>query len=214
MSKTISKQANIVLEVVQEYLNKNRVLDMENVVPFIRHRFSRKNVNINDKGIKQILENLIENKYIVPGSKLIKNQILNNPNRKKIYQTIKQNPGIYFSRLLKTLDLANHVLAWHINILLKFDCIVKVKINGHEVYHHPSITTLKVRRSYYLSKAKSKEILSYFNRAGDKQITKTHLAKVLSTHYNTISKYVDILEDLGVLIKIEMDNKTLYEKVE
>jgi len=211
MQETISKKEDIVLEVVQEYLDMNRVLDMENVVDFIKHRFSRKSININNKGIKKILKNLIENKYIIPGSKLIKYEILQNPNRREIYDVIKANPGIYFNKLLKRVKLANHVVAWHINILLKFECILKEKIDNHEVYYHPKISPAEAKRSHYLSKAKSREIIEYCKNTDYKPITKTHLSKALNTHYNTISKYVDILESLGVLVKIEMDNKTVYE---
>ena len=86
MSQKYSDNEQLVINVVQDYLNKNRSLDVGNILPFIRSNFSKASININDNGIKQIIHALIKKNVIVQGSKLIRNEVLKNPNRKEIFQ--------------------------------------------------------------------------------------------------------------------------------
>ena len=63
--------------------------------------FSRTSININEEGIKSILETFMNKRLFVQGSKLNKEIVLENPNRKKIYQFINKNPGLYLNKLIK-----------------------------------------------------------------------------------------------------------------
>ncbi|HEC36854.1 MAG TPA: hypothetical protein ENI29_01375, partial [bacterium] len=95
MPVELLKQEKIVLTVVQEYLNKNRFFNMKEILPFIHARFKMASININLRGIEELLKSLAEKKLIVEGSKLYKDDILNNLKRRKIYDFIKENPGTY-----------------------------------------------------------------------------------------------------------------------
>ena len=56
---TISEQEAIVLGVIQEYLDRNQILDMEKVISHIKYYISKKRLNLNDNGIRFIIKNLI-----------------------------------------------------------------------------------------------------------------------------------------------------------
>ena len=121
MTEYIIQHEDVVFEITQEYLNKNRCFNLENIIPYINVRLKKFSISLNYEGIREILKSLIKKKLILERSKLTKNDILNNTNRKKIYDFITNNPGVYFNRIARELDLSNYILAWHIKILMKFE---------------------------------------------------------------------------------------------
>ncbi|MFX1274861.1 MAG: winged helix-turn-helix transcriptional regulator [Promethearchaeota archaeon] len=205
----LSEEEEKVFDAIQHYIEHNRVFNYEKIVPYISNTFSRTDININEKGIKSILESLIQKKIIIPGSKLTKKIVLHNPNRKLIYDFIKRNPGYYFHRLIKTLKLPNHVITWHLDVLLKFGYIIKAFIDHHEVYFHPNVDQSDYHALYALSKTKTQKILSFMYR-NRKPVTKTAIAKKLGIHYNTVLKYIKMLEELDLVREEKLAHKTIY----
>ena len=120
ISEQVLQYEEAVLFIVQEYLNKNRYFTIDDIIPFINSRLRELSINLNFSGIKEVLKSLIKKKLIFERSKLSKNQILNNENRKMINDYIRKNPGVYFNQIAKNLNLSNYLLGWHLKILLKF----------------------------------------------------------------------------------------------
>ncbi|MFX1399142.1 MAG: hypothetical protein ACFFAS_19125 [Promethearchaeota archaeon] len=209
MTITISGQQDLVLKIIQDYLDNNRILNLDKVVPYIRNVIAKKNLNINNNGIKQILKELIEKRHIIQGSKLIREDVLKNENRKKTYETIKANPGCYFNTLKKHLDLTNHIITWHLNVLIKFGFLKKVKIEKHDVYFSSEVKSKNYYKLYLMSKSKSKKIISYM-RNFDDGITKTMIATNLGIHYSIVTKYFNKFIEAGILKKKKFSNKTTY----
>jgi predicted transcriptional regulator len=203
------EQEKLVLNVVQEYLNKNRYLNMNEIIPFIISRFRNASININISGIEDILRSLIKKNLIVEGSKLSINDILRNEKRKNIYHYILQNPGIYFNRIVRELNISNHVVVWHLNILLKFQFIKKAKIENHEIYFESNYDQKDLKLSYFTSKDKGKKMIEYLKEY-DYGITKTQLAKELKMHINTITKYLKIFEQIGIVFSKKASKRNLY----
>ncbi len=205
----LSEEEKIVLTVVREYLNKNRQFNVENILPFIISRFRLASINISKNGIEDTLKTLIKNNLIVEGSKLSREDILLNFKRLKIYNYILRNPGIYFNKIHKELNLSNHVVVWHLNMLLKFNYIKKEILENHKIYFDSNMQFDDVRKNYYLSKDKIKKIINHLeiNNTG---ITKTQLSKELKMHPNTLTKYLEPLQNYNIIIKKEISNKILY----
>jgi len=61
------EQEKLVLDVVQEYLNKNRYFNMNEIISFIIARFRTASININISGIEEILRSLVSKNLIVEG---------------------------------------------------------------------------------------------------------------------------------------------------
>ena len=202
-------EEQMVLNVVHEYLDKNRYLTTDKVVPFIRSRFSKASVNINTNGIIQILESLVQKNHIFEGSKLSKELVLRNENRKSIYNTIKESPGTYLSRIAKELDLKKPIAEWHLSILLKFECVKKVKINGHEAYFIDKFEHDKPELLHFMQREKYRIVIEHLNESQE-GITKTRLSKNLGMHPNTIKKYLNRLESLGIIYREKISKKELY----
>ncbi|MFX1408912.1 MAG: winged helix-turn-helix transcriptional regulator [Promethearchaeota archaeon] len=182
---------------------------MEKILPFIITRFRSSKVNINKKGIEIILKSLLKKKMIYEGSKLNREDLLNNLNRKMIYNYILNNPGTYLNNIVKNLGLSNHVVIWHLNFLLKFNYIRKETINNQKIYFTPNLNFKEVKKRYLSSKEKSQKILNYL-KYYNKGVTKTKLSVELKIHPNTLSKYLESLEKLNLIVKEKLLKKTLY----
>ena len=210
MTIAITEQQDIVLKVIQDYLDNNRVFELDKIIPYIRNTLTRSSININDNGIKIIIRSLIENRYILHGSKLTKDRILKNENRKDIYYLIKNNPGIVFNQIMKELKLSTHVITWHIDVLTKFGCLNKARIDNHEIYFHVKVKKSNYTSLYLLSNKKIKNIISYIKNLDDVGINKSGASKDINIHYRIASKYIDSLEEAGILYKESLSNKNLY----
>jgi len=209
MSIELLAQERIVLDIVQDYLSHNRQFDIDDIIPFISFYLRRTSYNLNYQGIKSVLISLVKKNFLIEGSKLTRKDVLNNENRKTIYELIIRNPGIYFSKIVKKLNFSNHVVVWHLNILIKFNFIKKRILDKHEIYFESKANFQDVKFKYYISLGKSKMIIHYLqhNNIG---ITKTKLSKVLKMHLNTLSRYINLLEKLNVILEEKIDNRVLY----
>lgn len=209
MPFTLTSEEQIVLSVVQEYLDKNRQFNMEKILPFIISRFRLASINISKNGIEEILRSLIKKDLLIEGSKLSRDDILLNLKRLQIYNFILRNPGTYFNRIIKELKLSNHIVVWHLSMLLKFNYISKEVFDNHDIYFDSSLDFEGVKILYFTSKEKSKKIIDYL-KSNNEGTTKTGLSEVLKMHPNTVSKYLDSLLQHNIINKEKMSNKTLY----
>ena len=205
----ISEEQILVLNIIQEYLNKNRTFNKIEIVPFINAKIAKKKINLSYNGICEILKSLVEKNIIVEGSKLIKFDIFSNLNRKKIYEFITKNPGIHFNKLVKSLNMSLFSVEWHLNILLKFNLIRKVKIENFDAYFDSKLPSKNDEILHIISREKCKKIIQYLNQ-NNEGYSKNYLSKELKIHSSTISKYIEKLEEFGLLSKKELSNMTLY----
>ncbi|MFX1568453.1 MAG: hypothetical protein ACFFCV_08805 [Promethearchaeota archaeon] len=203
------EQEKLVLKVVQEYLNKNRYFNMNEIIPFIVSRFRNASINININGIEDILRSLVKKNLIVEGSKLIRNDILKNQKRKRIYEYVIKNPGVYFNRIVRELNISNHVVVWHLNILLKFRYIRRTKFENHDLYFESNFNEKDLKLNYLTSKEKGKKIIVYLKEF-NYGITKTQISKELKMHINTVAKYLKMFEQIGMVFDKKVSKRTLY----
>lgn len=209
MSVELEAQEKVVLDIVQDYLSKNRQFDINDIIPYINFHLKRNSNNLNYEGIKAILKSLVEKKYLIEGSKLTHEDILKNENRDAIYNHILKNPGIYFSKIVNDLGYSNHVVVWHLNILIKFNYVKKRILDNYEVYFDSDVNPYHAKLNFYLSHEKIKKIIQYL-RNDNTGITKTKLSRKLKMHLNTISKYLRILQKFKLILEEKIDNQLLY----
>jgi predicted transcriptional regulator len=122
-----------VLEIAEEIMSKNKVLNIENL-----YNISKKRLRIPRSGLLSIIQFLINKKLLIEGSKFSKETVLINQVRKRILNYITLNPGVHFS-LLRKAALPEEIgssgqLVWHLEMLLKFTYIHKIKIGNYTVF--------------------------------------------------------------------------------
>ncbi len=125
-----------VIEIAEEIMGKNKVLTAE-----ILYNIAKKRLKIPRNGLFSIIQFLINKKIIIEGSKFSKEKVLINQFRRRIYNFITTYPGIHFSFLRKKVlcdDLgtvgSSGQLVWHLEMLLKFKYIKKIKVRNYSVF--------------------------------------------------------------------------------
>ena len=209
MSRQLLTEEQIVLDLVKEYIEEHQFFNASAVIPYIISRFAKTSINISIEGIRTILKSLIKKNLIFDGSKLTREQVLLNENRKKIYDFILHNPGEYSYKIVKKTNLNIPVVEWHLNVLLKFNFITKVKIKNKEVYIRAGYEQELDETAHFINKDKIKKIIRYFLLDNEGH-TKTRIAKKLNMHYYTINKYFEKLEQMGILNKKKLPKMTIF----
>ena len=209
MDLELVEEEQIVLNIVHEYLNKNRQFTFEEILPYLNSRIRLSSINISHEGVRKILMSLTNKKLFVEGSKLSKSEILNNKKRKDIYEFIIKNPGTYFNRIVHELNISNHIVVWHLNMLLKFEYITKEDLENHEIYFDSSTEFDNIKLNYFTTKEKSQKIINFIKK-DNLGITKTSLSQELKMHMNTLAKYLNLLEKYDIIVKKKIDNNYLY----
>ena len=180
----------LVLNIINEYLEQNRTFEIAKILPIISSRFVKSSFSINTEGILRHLENLVSKKVIVEGSKFTKEKILSNQNRKMIYELITKNPGIHMTNLSQKLKMKPAIIEWHINVLLKFACIIKQKIenrNAYYNYHHHDFEKKEILRlllSYCVKYCKLFPLLQKLSLYKLRKFITKFLPPITATNYS------------------------------
>ncbi len=213
MSDDLLAQEELVLEIVQDYLSKKRQFNIDDIIPYISFFVRKSSYNLNYQGIKSVLISLVKKNYLIEGSKLTRDDVLANKKRRTIYNHISRNPGIYFTKLIKDLGYTNHVVVWHLNILIKFKFINKRIWDRHEIFFDSKVDPQQAKFKFFTTRKKSKMIIQFLreNNIGN---TKTKISKALNMHLNTSSKYLNILKKCKVIVEEKIENQVLYFLVE
>ena len=209
MAEIIATNEQAVLEVINEYLDKNRYFSINEILPFLTSRFARSGVNLNINGIRTILRSLVEKSILVEGSKLTKDDILSNFNRKKIYNYICKNPGIHFNKIVSSLNLNIPVVEWHLNMLIKFMYIDKEKIDNLDTYFNINVKPEDRMIFFLISNENYRKIIDYIGE-NQEGCSKHQISEQLNMHSTTVNKYTARLLEYGIITKKSLPNKTLF----
>lgn len=208
-SDYLVKEEGLILELVKNYLENNSYFDKEKLVQFINSRVARNGLNLNTNGVMVVLNSLIKKNIVAEGSKLTREEVLLNSNRRSIYKYINENPGTYSNRIVNSLNLSTFLVNWHLDMLLKFDFIRKEKIDNIDAFYDVNTNPEYDEVIHIISRDKCSIIIEYLkeNRDG---CTKYKITKELGLHPNTVTKYINKLVDFGLLIDKNSSNKVLY----
>mgnify|MGYP006294758259 CR=1 FL=1 len=207
-SKSVLDQSRA-YNLIVEYLKDKRELKLDSVVPYLKNKLRTSHLDINNEIIINILRSLIQQKLIVEGSRLVRYDVLNNSKRREIYRFIVNNPGVYHYEIIKELDISSHAVIWHLRVLKNFKLIKETSIDNHDLYFEKALSLYEVRKKYLMRREKSQEIISALNEVSD-GMTKTALSRTLNMHLNTVKKYLKALQEIEILERKKMGNKTLY----
>jgi predicted transcriptional regulator len=136
LTKTIGLEhptVKIVIEIAEEIFSKNQALNVETLYNVVKKR-----LKIPRNGLLFIIQFLINKKILIEGSKFSKETVLSNYIRNRIYSYIIMNPGVHFSVLRKEAlseeTGSSGQLVWHLEMLLKFNYINKIKVGHYTVF--------------------------------------------------------------------------------
>lgn len=199
---------NVVLGIVREYLSKKPFFSIKDIVEFVNNRV-RHNPDINKNRIELIIKSLIKKRVIIPGTKLMKKDIIDNPTRNEIYKYIKQNPGRNINEIMKTHNLGSNLALWHLSVLEKFQFVRSKKFRNQCVFFKFDSDPNFDQLHYYMANDIVQSIIKLMKN--ERPLKITDIADGLKKNHNTIKKYLEALTDLK-LVEIEKEkSRNLYK---
>ena len=194
---------SIVCDLIREYLKKKPFFSIEDIVMFIANRV-RANPNLNRNSIEIIIKNLIKKRVLIPGTKLMKNNIIEHPIRNEIYNYIRKNPS-NINDIMKAIRIGSNQALWHLSCLEKFRFTRSKKIeNQRIIFEYESNSDLD-EFYFYLKQDIVRDIITLLKNENS-SLKIAEIATNLKRNYNTVKKYLEILKDLN-LITVEKDKK-------
>ena len=207
MSSAVEIQS-IVCDLIREYLQKKPFFSIEDIVIFVSNRV-RRNPNINRNRIELIIKDLIRKRILIPGTKLMKNNIIEHPVRNEIYNYIRKIPS-NVNEIMKEMNIGSNQALWHLSCLEKFRFTRSKKIENQRIIFDYDSNQDFDEFYYYLKQDIVRDLLKLLKKE-NRSFRITEIASLLKRNYNTVKKYVDILSKMK-LIRTEKDKKrVLYE---
>ena len=148
--------------------------------------------------LENIIDQLIEDKIIVPGTQIIRNIILHNDTRRVVYNFIKQYPGVNINSIKTSLKLGSNAVLWHIGVLLKFGCVQEFQVKTSVLFALPHLTPTDVMLSVLMRKDLIRRILQLL---ATQPLTLTQLGVYLGESRHKISHAITKLQEMAIIEK-------------
>jgi predicted transcriptional regulator len=200
--KSLDDLESVVLSIVKEYLTKKTFFSINDIVEYVNNRV-RLNPDINRNKIELIIKSLIKKRIILPGTRLMKNNIIENPTRNEIFNYIIDKPS-NINEIMRSLKIGSNQALWHLSCLEKFCFVRSSKLNNHRIFFPFDSNPKFDKLHYYLNKRIVQNIIKFMKKE-NKAFKITEIANGLKKNHSTIKKYLDVLKNLK-LIKIEKLN--------
>ena len=199
----------LVLGLIKEYLQKKPFFSIEDIITYINNR-TRAKPYVNKNKIEKIIKRLIKNRRIIPGTKLMKNNIIEHPIRNEIYNYVKKKPS-NINEIMRALNIGSNQALWHLSCLEKFQFTRSREIeNQRVIFLHDSDPELD-EISFYVNQDIVKEIIDLL-KIEKEPLKISDVSNQLKKNYNTIKKYLQVLKGLK-LISFEKDKKRTFFKL-
>ena len=193
----------LVLGLIKEYLQKKPFFSIEDIITYINNR-TRAKAYVNKNKIEKIIKNLIKKRRIIPGTKLMKNNIIEHPIRNEIFNFIKKNPS-NINEIMRALNIGSNQVLWHLSCLEKFQFTRSRDIENQRIIFLYESDPEFDEIYFYLNQDIVKEIINLLKI--EKETLKiSDISNQLKKNYNTVKKYLQILKRLKI-ISIEKDKK-------
>lgn len=130
-------------------------------------------------------------------------------NRRQIFNYILDNPGAHLRKISRDLDIHLSTLRYHLDYLEKKGLIVCQKENNLKLYFASGKlnSTEKNLTSLLQQKRFRDTIIILIESPG---LISSQIADELSMNYSTTSKYVNILEERGILFHEKVGREKRY----
>ncbi len=199
---------SIVFGLVKEYLTKKTFFSIIDIIEFVSNRV-RLNPNLNRNKIELIIKSLIKERIIIPGTKLMKNNIIENSKRNEIYNYIKKSPS-NINEIMRALKIGSNQALWHLSCLEKFEFVRSKKLNNHRIFFKFDSNPKLDKFYHYMNKEIVQKIIEFMLKE-DKPLKITEIANGMKKNHTTIKKYINILENLKLVETEKEKNRTIFK---
>lgn len=185
-----------VLNAIQNLLKKHTIFQIDDT--FIAT--CSRTLKVSEMKVSEALYVLVKQKFIMPGSALTRAQILENPSRALIYQTIQNHPGIHIRELCQTLEKSVAVILAHLKVLENFAFIRRKRYTSPKFILFFLHDFPETYDDYFIlwKNENSQHIMELLV---DQESTLTELASKLAVHHSTVQYHLDRLENFGLIVR-------------
>ena len=195
----------LILSLIKEYLKKKPFFSIEDIVEYISNR-TRAKPYLNKNKIEKSIKDLIKERRLIPGTKLMKNNIIEHPIRNEIYNHVKKNPS-NINEIMRAINIGSNQVLWHLSCLEKFQFTRSRDIENQRIIFLFDSNPELDKMYFYLKQEIVQKIIEFMLEQND-FLKVSDISNNLKKNYNTVKKYLDILVNLQV-VKIEKDKKRM-----
>ena len=195
-------QKNI-LRVAQSFRKNHRFFNMETLFEECCKALPNPETEI-DIAIRD----LYKMKYVVEGSQLIKEDILNNEKRNKILEYVTKYPGAHEREIRKAFDLGAYITYRHLGYLVKFGFLRKSTFQNKSVYFPIDFNEDLEAKTLLLRSETTKAIYQSIQKKA--QIRLSEISQIIHIPYTTIQSHLNRLIKGGLIKKIRKETIVCY----
>ncbi len=172
----------------RKFMRRTKNITFDTVVARCRAELEK---TLSDQEITRGVQSLLERRYIIKGTTLCRDDVLENAVRKKMLKFIQVNPGAYNRLIRRELHIGSNEFTWHIGILEKFGLVKKILFhNRHYAYFEDREFMGHEYDMYLLKNSKIERLLGSIKKLPK---TTSQIATELGIHYSTIQRYLRLL---------------------
>ncbi|MFX1585973.1 MAG: hypothetical protein ACFFDL_15605 [Promethearchaeota archaeon] len=196
-----------VLEIAEELVRENRVLNTRIIYNRAKHR-----LKIPRNGLLKIIQMLIDRHILINGSHFTRESVLSNEMRNYIYEIINSELGIHFSEIKRKIDTVSEIstgqLIWHLEMLLKFGLIKKIKFKNYSIFLPIEIEDQLGIIYFLLRDELNRNILRLLAKNGRMQ--KSSLYEDLKGDREKLYYHLNVLKDNDIIMTKEGEEDLFY----
>ncbi|MHA1886989.1 MAG: hypothetical protein ACTSX0_03110 [Promethearchaeota archaeon] len=191
--------------VIQELLNNHRLFSLEDIIPKC---YNLLNPPYSNSEISRAIQGLIHKRYIIKGTSLTRDDVFQNAVRKRILSYIQINPGAYNRKIRRECSLGSNEFKWHLGMLIKFGFVKKIQFTTRSCGYFENREYMGHEMDLFLlQNDKVAKIIEYLS---DLPSSISVIARKLEIHYNTVQKYVLLLEEREILKSTQEKDNIIY----
>src|SRR5512138_772022 len=139
---------------------------------------------------------------------MFKEEILENENRRKIYEVIEHSPGVHLRELQRILNMPLTTLEYHLSYMTRKKIIYSEADTHYKRYYTKPLgdEDKKVLSALRQKRLREVVLLILYNGKAKYQF----MAEYLKIPHSTLSFYLKYLVDNGILLKDKVGYETIY----
>jgi predicted transcriptional regulator len=139
---------------------------------------------------------------------MFKDEILENENRKKIYDAIERSPGIHLREIQRILDMPLTTLEYHLSYMARKRIIYSETDTHYKRYYAKPLDEEDKKVLSALRQKRLREVVILILSHGKAKYQ--FMAEYLKIPHSTLSFYLKYLVDNGILLKEKVGYETIY----
>lgn len=139
---------------------------------------------------------------------MFKDEILENENRRRIYEIIEESPGIHLRELQRNLSMPLTTVEYHLSYMARKKIIYSETDTHYKRYYAKPLDEADKKVLSALRQKRMREIVLLVLSNGKAKYH--YIADYLNLPHSTLSFYLKYLVDNGILVKDKIGYETIY----